>query len=256
MTKENILNTINTFEKETWKYIENEELYNAMDYIYLIEKEVKNNNEINLNEVYNKLLSIIGIIRFKYGFENIIINSNPDLKDLKKIINAISLKSPSIIDEYNYVSTLYNNYISKIKNANFIENKYKNGKEGLYLAVESLKSLINNKDYKQLLDPSKINELLVDCVKLNNDSNFENTINSKYKNIIKQIWKQSISNKIEENKDFKVLFSNISGNNLQDQAKLLINRPDQSSCSMISSNFMETYGDKTKKIGFIYPNNS
>lgn len=256
MTKENILNTINTFEKETWKYIENEELYNAMDYIYLIEKEVKNNNEINLNEVYNKLLSTIGIIRFKYGFENIIINSNPDLKDLKIIINAISLKSPSIIDEYNYVSTLYNNYISKIKNANFIENKYKNGKEGLYLAVESLKSLINNKDYKQLLDPSKINELLVDCVKLNNDPNFENTINSKYKNIIKQIWKQSISNKIEENKDFKVLFSNISGNNLQDQAKLLINRPDQSSCSMISSNFMETYGDKTKKIGFIYPNNS
>ncbi len=53
-----------------------------------------------------------------------------------------------------------------------------------------------------------------------------------------------------------MLFSNIFGGSLRGQAEMLINRPSQSSCSLISSNFIATYGTETRKIGFIYPSNS
>lgn len=51
-------------------------------------------------------------------------------------------------------------------------------------------------------------------------------------------------------------FQIISGGTIKQQSDMLINRPDQSSCSMISSNFIATYGSATRKIGFIYPSNS
>ena len=258
MLKKDILDLINTFEAETWKYADNDKLDNDMQYIYLIEKEIQSIDETNLKSVYDKLLSMMGIIRFKYGFESMIINSNPELENLKKIIDGISLNSGDTINQYNYISTIYNNYTSKNKNMDFIENKYTNiqGKEGLYLAVESLKSLITNDEYKQLLDSNQINEILTDCVKLNNGVVNIRTIESKYKELIKQIWGKSLSNKIDDDGKFRVLFSNISGGNLRDTANLLINRPSQSSCSMISSGFIATYGSETRKIGFIYPSNS
>lgn len=43
---------------------------------------------------------------------------------------------------------------------------------------------------------------------------------------------------------------------MKEKANLLVNRPSQSSCSMISSDFIATYGSDTRRIGFIYPNNS
>lgn len=67
---------------------------------------------------------------------------------------------------------------------------------------------------------------------------------------------KSLSNKIDDDGKFRFLFSNISSGNLRDTANLLINRPNQSSCTMISSDFIATYGSKIRKIGFIYPNNS
>lgn len=246
------------FEAETWKYSDNDNLDNDMQYIYSIEREIKNADESNLKLIYDKLISTMGIIRFKYGFESVIIKSNPELESLKKIIDGISLNSGDTINQYNYISTVYSNYTSKNKNMNFIENKYENsqGKEGLYLAVESLKSLITSDEYRQLLNSEQINEILTDCVKLNNGVVNIRTIESKYKELIKQIWEKALSNKIDDDGKFKVLFSNISGGNLRDTANLLINRPSQSSCSMISSDFIATYGSETRKIGFIYPNNS
>ncbi len=258
MLKKDILDLMKKFEAETWKYSDNDNLDNDMQYFYSIEKEIKNADEANLKPIYDKLVSIMGIIRFKYGFESVIISSNPELESLKKIIASISLNSGDIIKEYNYISTVYNDYTSKNKNMDFIENKYINmqGKEGLYLAVESLKSLITNDEYRQLLNSDQINEILTDCVKLNSGVVNIRTIEAKYKELIKQIWEKSLSNKIDDDGKFRVLFSNISGGNLRDTANLLINRPSQSSCSMISSNFIATYGSKTRKIGFIYPNNS
>lgn len=168
MLKKDILDLINNFEMETWKYDNNDKLDNDMQYIYSIEKEIKN-DDFNLKLIYDKLIALMGIIRFKYGFESIIINSNPELEFLKKIIDDISLNSNDIINQYNYVLMMYNNFTSKIKNMDFIENKYTDiqGEEGLYLAIESLKSLITNDEYRKLLDASQINNILVDCVKLN-----------------------------------------------------------------------------------------
>ena len=258
MLKKDILDLMEKFEAETWKYSDNNNLDNDMQYFYSIEKEIKNADESNLKHIYDKLTSIMGIIRFKYGFESIIINRNSELEDLKKIIDGISLNSGNAINQYNYISTVYSNYTSKNKNMNFIENRYENaqGKEGLYLAVESLKSLITNDEYRQLLNSDQINEIYTDCVKLNTGVVNIRTIESKYKDLIKQIWEKSLSNKIDDDGKFRVLFSNISGGNLRDTANLLINRPNQSSCSMISSDFIATYGSETRKIGFIYPNNS
>lgn len=258
MLKKDILELMEKFEAETWKYSDNDNLDNDMQYFYSIEKEIKNTDESSLKPIYDKLISIMGIIRFKYGFESIIINSNSELEGLKKIIDGISLNSGDAINQYNYISTVYSNYTSKNKNMNFIENRYENvqGKEGLYLAVESLKSLITNDEYRQLLNSDQINEIYTDCVKLNTGVVNIRTIESKYKELIKQIWEKSLSNKIDDDGKFRVLFSNISGGNLRDTANLLINRPNQSSCSMISSDFIAAYGSETRKIGFIYPNNS
>lgn len=258
MLKKDILDLINTFETETWKYADNDKLDSDMRYIYSIEKEIQSADEGNFKLVYDGLLSMIGIIRFKYGFESMIINSNPELENLKKIIDDISLSSVDIINQYNYVSTVYGNYTSKTKNVDFIINKYENvqGKEGLYLTIESLKSLISNESYRHLLDTNKINEILIDCMKLNNGAVSVEKLEAKYKDIIKQIWEHSLSDKVDEHGNFRMLFSNISGGSLRGQAEMLINRPSQSSCSMISSNFIATYGDETRKIGFIYPNNS
>lgn len=258
MLKKDILDLIESFEIETFKYNDNENLDNDMQYIYSIEKEVKNANDSELQLIYKKIISTIGIIRFKYGLESEIIKINPNFKELQTTLSNISLNSNNIINEYNEILTEYNNQLSKIKNIDFVENKYKDiyGKEGLFLAVESLKSLISNDNYRQLLNDNQIKEILTDCIKLNNGKVNLKTLETKYKEIITEIWKQSLSNKLEDNKEFKVLFSNISGGSLASQAELLINRPMQSSCSMISSNFIATYGSNTRKIGFIYPNDA
>ena len=243
MLKKDILDLMEKFEAETWKYSDNDNLDNDMQYFYSIEKKIKNADESNLKPIYDKLISIMGIIRFKYGFESIIINSNSKLEDLKKMIHDISLDSNDIINQYNYITTMYNNFTTKNKNLDFIENEYYDvqGKEGLYLAVESLKSLITNDEYRQLLNSDQINKIYTNCVKLNTGVINIRTIESKYKDLIKQIWEKSLSNKIDDDGKFRVLFSNISGDNLREKANLLINRPNQSSCSMISSDFIATY---------------
>lgn len=257
MTKENILSLIFEFYKETWKYDENDELDNVMEYIYSVEHDVKTKEDLDLKLIYDRLKALMGVIRFKCGFESIIINSNPIFEDLRRIIDEISLNNGDIINVYNYILTVYNNLIDKITNLSFINNNYDGviGKEGLYLAVESLKSLITNKSYRNLFSSEQIREVLIDCIKLNNGITDIRIIESKYKEIINMIWKQSLTLPNDKG-EFRVLFSNISGDSLSNQAELLINRQDQSSCSMISSKFIATYGSSTRRIGFIYPNDS
>ena len=118
-----------------------------------------------------------------------------------------------------------------------------------------MKSLITNDEYRKLLDKDQIKDIIIDCIKLNKEIEIH-SIELKYKPIIKKVWEQSLSNSIKENENFRVLFSNISGGDLKSQITRLINRPLQSSCSMISSNFIATYGSPIRRVGFIYPNNS
>ena len=116
LTKEQIINLVDKFERETWKYDENLKLDKDMQYIYFILKKVKNSDEINLKPLYDKLISVIGIIKFKYGFESIIIKENPELKFLKEIIDNVSITSDDIINQYNYsvFSTNFKRSIIKI----------------------------------------------------------------------------------------------------------------------------------------------
>ena len=259
MVKKDILNLIDAFCSETYRYVESDKLDNDMEYIYSIAKEIHEADEVKLKSIYNKLLSMIGIIRFKYGFESMIINDIPELEELKKTIDNISLDSMDITSLYHNVFAIYENYISKIEDVDFIHNKYENvrGKEGLYLALESLKSLISVESYRKMLDNNQIHEILNDCVMLNNGLCSIEKIAAKYKDLIKQIWGNSLSNEIDENGNFRMLFSNISNDiDLRMQAHRLINRSGQSSCSMISSSFIATYQGETRRIGFIYPNDS
>ena len=59
MLKKDILDLINTFEVETWKYVDNDKLDSDMQYIYSIEKEIQNVDEKNLKSIYDKLLSMM-----------------------------------------------------------------------------------------------------------------------------------------------------------------------------------------------------
>ena len=98
MLKKDILDLIESFEIETFKYNDNENLDNDMQYIYSIEKEVKNANDSELQLIYKKIISTIGIIRFKYGFESEIIKINPNFKELQTTLSNISLNSNNIIN--------------------------------------------------------------------------------------------------------------------------------------------------------------
>ena len=257
MLKEAILDIIITFEQETWYFDDNDKLSSDMECIYLIERKIKDIDEKDIRKSdYEKLLAMIGIIRFKYGYQSIIISSISELEGLKKIIDNISLNSGDIVKQYNEILNVYENYINKIKNIDFIKNNYKNvsGEQGLYLAVESIKSLINNGDYRQFLNPNKIGELLIDCIKLNTGRVSDETLSKKYEGVLRQIWERSLSNEVGEKGEYRILFSTISGGRLSVQARMLLNRPDQSSCSMLSSSFGAMYG--SRKIGFIYPKTS
>lgn len=179
----------------------------------------------------------------------------------KEFIDKISLSDDinNLIKYYNYIKEVYNSYLSNLTNLDFLENDFKeaHGKEGLYLALESLKSLITNAEYRALISNDQINGILVDYIKLANDKTNIKVMENKYESIIKVIWSKSLSNAINDgNSEFKILFSNISGADLLKQASNLINRKEQNSCSMITSNFIATYGSKTRRIGFIYPNDS
>ena len=258
MLKDELLDLISEFEKETWKYPESDELFNDMDYIYKIQRNIKKNEDIDLKQMYIKISSLIGMMRFKYGYEGMIVQSNPDLVNLKNIIDSITINSDDIVNQYNYVSTLYSNSVSKIKNLDFIVNKHNNehGEEGLYLAIESLKSLITNKDYRSVLNSNQIGEVIIDCMKLNEGISNIKFLENKYRDIISMIWNKSLSNGVENKDKFNILFSNISGGVFTNQLQNLLNRSEQSSCSLISNDFMEIYGSETSRIGLIYPNNS
>ena len=261
MSKQNLLSIIEEFEKETWKYIESEQLQNDMMIIYKLENDIKKNDNLDINKIYEELNIIFGIIRYKYGYEREVIRKVPELSNLNEYIEKIRLNGniDELKNNYAVINSLYNKFLENITNLDFLENNYKDiqEKEGIYIALESLKSLVTNADYRQLLNNYQVQDILNDYIKLSTEKVYVKKLELKYEQLIKQIWSKSLSNSVENsNRDFKILFSNINGGDLLKQANLLMNRPNNSSCSMITSNFIATYGSDVRRIGFIYPNNS
>ena len=258
MLKQDLLKLINEFTKETWKYEESDELDNDMEYIYSMEKEIKEADESSVKDLYEKLNALIEIIRLKHGYESVIIENSPPLDDLRRVLNETVLSEDGVIEKYCYAKTMYGNYINRISDLSFIQNSYTSvpGKEGLYLAVESLKSLITNEEYRKLLEGNQISEILTDCIKLNRGVSDIKVLETKYKELISKVWKQSLSSNVDNSK-FSILFSNILGNggNLIDRASEVLSRPGFASCSLLTSEFMATYGFN-RRVGFIYPNDS
>ena len=179
MLKKDLIDLINKFETETWKYENSDGLEEDMEYIYSMENEIKNADESSLKTLYEKLTALIGVIRFKYGFEGIIIKSNPELKNLNEIINSFSLSDGNVIEQYNYISAVFNNNTNKNKDLSFI---------------------VNN--YRQLLDENQINDILIDCIMLNNGKRDIKTLELKYRDLINKIWANALSNKVENNGNF------------------------------------------------------
>lgn len=257
MQKDDLINIINNFDKEVWKYEFSDELNDAMNYVYLLEDKINKADVKELNEIYKKVKVMIKIIRFKYGVESELINMNPVLSNLSQMINDISLENIDY-DKVNMINDMYNKWLIRNTDMSFFVNNYSKiqGKEGLYLTIESLKSLISNDEYRKLLNESQIREVYIDCIRLNKNENYLSIVNKKYKELISKIWQNSLSNSLNDNKDFRILFSTINGMDLSEQAMALINRPKQTSCSLLSNNLFATYGNELKRIGFIYPNDS
>lgn len=261
MTKQDLLNVIEEFEKETWKYIETEQLQNDMMIIYKLENDIKKNDNLDINKTHEVLNNIFGVIRYKHGYEREIIRKVPQLSKLNEYIEKVELNRSveELKNSYKTIDSLYHEFLTNIISLDFLENTYKDieGKEGFYITLESLKSLVTNVDYRQLLTNKQIQDILNDYIKLSKEKTSIKHLEIKYDQIIKQIWSNSLSNGIDtNNRNFKLLFSNITGGNLLEHADLLINRPNHSSCSMVTSNFIATYGNDKRRIGFIYPNNS
>lgn len=256
--KSNMKSVIDKFYGQTFHYPDNDNLWNDMKYLYSMEEEIDTLDESNIDNFYEKLRARIDIIQLKYGFDKIVIDNNPELGNLKNFLDGISLDSDTIIDDSKKAYNEYNRSLSTIKNLDFIKNRYENiqGKEGLYLTVESLKSLISNEKYRKNIEPNQINDIIVDCIKINEGITPIEKITSKYKDLMNKIWGQSLTDKVDENGNFRMLYSCISGGGLIEQANNMLNRPEQASCSMISSDFIATYGSSSQRIGFIYPSNS
>ena len=152
MQKDDLLKLISNFDKEVWKYEFSDELNEAMNYVYLLEDKINKADDKELIEIYNEIKVMIEIIRLKYGIESELINMNPELGNLKQMISTISLKNIDY-DKVNMINDLFNKWIIANNDISFLVNKYSgiHGKEGLYLTIESLKSLISNDKYKKLM---------------------------------------------------------------------------------------------------------
>lgn len=249
---------IDAFCRETWSYPESNEnssFEDDMAYFYAFESKINDANDEELSEIHREMSNVMGLIRLKYGYESKIISACDDMEQIKEDLGKISIDSPTWQTEYQAVREKYNMLINGLTNLDFLH-VHQAHNEGIYLALESLKSLVSNSQYRLHLDKVPITEVLVDCVKLVSRSTTDllKKLEKKYKPIIQAIWKESLSSSID-NDTFRVLFSNIVGP-LMLQANNMLNRPLQHSTSMISSKFIAIYGGGFKQIGFIYPNDS
>lgn len=264
ITQGTLLKAVSDFERETWHYGDmDDSTFRAFDSdmrcVDALKDDIKSgeNSAESLKHLSDRLNASIGTIKFRYGFESEIIGSNSALAGLKRKISDIHLDHDDSVRQYAKIEAEYRDFVSQNRDMSFIGNSYEkiHGKEGLYLAVESLKSLISNDNYRQLLSSNQVEEVFTDCVKINRGIGV-GKIESKYRDVIKKIWAQSLTNNIDEGGKFRVLFSSINSPALKEQAESLLKRPMQASCSLISSNFIATFGSSFNRIGFVYPNDS
>ena len=226
-------------------------------------KEVYSNQNVNYNETSAKLDAIERILLMKYGPDNTIIRSIPELSDFVKELDSIETNGSE--ESIKYYSDLYERYIEKlstVKNFDFLKNEYKGdtSKEGVSITLDSLKSLLTEPEYRKYLSNDMVREVLLDHLRISEDaksygSDFimeDAKFNKKYNEIVSNIWKDTITTSINEDGTFNFLYSNILGAGVEEQGRALLGRKDQQSASYITKDFQGIYHDNFKKVGFIY----
>ena len=227
-----------------------------------IRQEIKNASEERFEEISKRIDAIIKGIDYKYGYTSMILDQILEFQPIKKNINErLDLTKSYINKSIEEFSAMINECLKSINSFDFLINPYENqhGKEGLKLSLDSIKTILENKSYQVNFPSKDLLDYLTDYMKLSKKESLLDKIQKEYKEGIQKIWESELTNSKTEDEKFTMLVSMITGRTSEDitfQVNNLINRPNQSSCSLISDDFIATYMNGNANIGLIYPSDS
>ena len=264
MTKKEVYEKLNDIDSMTWHYPDD----NREKWDYMYEKlfsMLKNATDEELESVNKTYDAVIKILPYKYGYEYEAIKMVPELLELVSKIDEFDLdKNEQQINVFlDSIKNLVTEYLNDTNDFSFLPNPYENvsGKEGLSLSIDSLNSIIENPKYLECFSDKSRLDIIADYVRIllsseNKMGYNKDKLEESYSEGLRKIWQNSLTDSLSNSlTEFKTLFCTISGYNI-DQARKLIDRPEQQSCSLISNNEMANYGGYYNKVGFIYPSNS
>lgn len=230
---------------------------------YVIKEEIDNASESDFDEIAKRIDAVILAMDFKIGYTSMLVNQMPELSSIKEKIDSLDLTSSylSILEHIKEYRDKLNEYFNSLSNYDFLINPYTNqsGKEGLKLSLDSIKSIIENKSYQQEFASKSTVDFLTDYIKLSHNGQLINKLQMEYYLPVQSIWQKELTTKPNDNNEFNMLVSMITGKTSQEiefQVNNLLNRPDQHSCSLISNEFIATYKNGIANIGLIYPSDS
>ena len=230
---------------------------------YVIKEEIDNASESEFDEIAKRIDAVILAMDFKIGYTSMLVNQMPELSSIKEKIDSLDLTSSylSILEHIKEYRDKLNEYFNSLSNYDFLINPYTNqsGKEGLKLSLDSIKSIIENKSYQQEFGSKSTVDFLTDYIKLSHNGQLINKLQMEYYLPVQSIWQKELTTKPNDNNEFNMLVSMITGKTSQEiefQVNNLLNRPDQHSCSLISNEFIATYKNGIANIGLIYPSDS
>ena len=230
---------------------------------YVIKEEIDNANESDFDEIAKRIDAVILAMDFKIGYTSMLVNQMPELSSIKEKIDSLDLTSSylSMLEHIKEYRDELNEHFNNLSNYDFLINPYTNqsGKEGLKLSLDSIKSIIENKSYQQEFGSKSIVDFLTDYIKLSHNAQLINKLQMEYYLPVQSIWQKELTTKPNDNNEFNMLVSMITGKTSQEiefQVNNLLNRPDQHSCSLISNEFIATYKNGIANIGLIYPSDS
>ena len=230
---------------------------------YVIKEEIDNASESDFDEIAKRIDAVILAMDFKIGYTSMLVNQMPELSSIKEKIDSLDLSSSylSILEHIKEYRDKLNEYFNSLSNYDFLINPYTNqsGKEGLKLSLDSIKSIIENKSYQQEFASKSTIDFLTDYIKLSHNGQLIDKLQMEYYLPVQSIWQKELTTKPNDNNEFNMLVSMITGKTSQEiefQVNNLLNRPDQHSCSLISNEFIATYKNGIANIGLIYPSDS
>lgn len=270
MLKSDLIREFEEMDKDTHRFLRLNNGFLADDLYEDIYDGIKNDIDNFDSSMYEQLSERIAAIRialdFKYGYRHELLKMIPELSQLLENTQDIKFdRSTEKLEEINnLITNAINNYAKSSNVANFLSDPYAftPEKEGLSLSLESIKSIIDNPSYQECFindDKNKSKDLcdfLVDYIRLSLEETYIKRIYEQYTDGIEKIWKEELENDPRKNpSDFKMLYSGLTDLSMEHVDELL-NRKIQHSCSLITSNVINTYNDNLSRVGLLYPSDS